>query len=736
VTAAPDSDPDRTLVEEAAHRLVHWRADGVSLVLATDPAGGLLPRVVHWGADLGELDGVALKALGVAVAPPVGKHPTDVVLDLTPLPEHARGWIGRAGIEGARAGRDWSTALRVCSAQEQLRDDGGHRLVVEAADPVARLEVVLELELTPSGLLRARAALTNTDAPTETEPYRLDAMRLVLPVPAEADELLDFTGRHTLERVPQRQPFTAGLHSREVRSGRTGLDAVHLLCAGQRGFGWRSGEVWAVHLGWSGNQVHYAERLHNGAAVLGVGELLLSGELTLAPGQTYVSPWLHASYGTGLDAIAGRFHRFLRARPEHPQRPRPVTLNTWEAVYFDHDTDRLRALADTAAELGVERFVLDDGWFGSRRDDTSGLGDWHVSPDVWPNGLHPLVDHVRALGMEFGLWVEPEMVNLDSDLARAHPEWLFSAGGRVGEPSRNQHVLDLAHPGAYDHVRKGLQALLDEYQIGYLKWDHNRLLVDAGHSPGGEAGVHAQTSALYRLLDELRTDSPGLEIESCASGGGRVDLGILARTDRVWASDTNDALERQDIQRYTQLLLPPELVGTHVGPPQSHTTGRTHDLSFRAGTALWGHMGVEWDITSASDTERKELADWITLHKELRPLLHGGTVVNADHSDQAVHVHGVVAQDGRDALYALAAVARSTTWPPGRARLPGLHPDRHYRVQLQPPGTDTGGGQPGLPPWCARREHITLPGQALAITGVQIPPLHPEHLLLVRATAV
>ena len=595
---------------------------------------------------------------------------------------------------------------------------------------------MLELELAPSGLLRARAALTNTDGPDATEPYRLDALRLVLPVPAQATELLDFTGRHTLERVPQRQPFTAGLHSREVRTGRTGLDAVHLLCAGQAGFGWRSGEVWAVHLGWSGNQVHHAERLHTGAAVLGGGELLLSGELTLLPGQTYVSPWLHASYGTGLDEVAGRFHRFLRARPSHPRRPRPVTLNTWEAVYFDHATDRLQALADLAAELGIERFVLDDGWFGSRRDDTAGLGDWHVSPEVWPDGLHPLVDHVRALGMEFGLWVEPEMVNLDSDLARAHAEWLFSAGGRIGDPSRNQHVLDLAHPGAYSHVHSGLQALLDEYDIAYLKWDHNRLLVDAGHSAGGEPGVHAHMLAVYRLLDQLRADNPGLEIESCASGGGRVDLGILARTDRVWASDTNDALARQDIQRYTSLLLPPELVGTHVGPPRSHTTGRTHDLSFRAGTALWGHMGVEWDIAAATDTERKELADWIALHKELRSLLHSGTVVNGDHADPAVHVRGVVAQDRRDALFALVAVARSTTWPPGPARLPGLDPDLHYQVQLQAPGDDTGGGWPGPPAWCADGGFVVLSGRTLAVTGVQVPPLQPEHLLLVRATAV
>lgn len=241
----PSSDVDR---------LVHWRAAGVSVVLACDPVGGLLPQIVYWGADLGELDGEALAGLVVAASPPVGEHPTDVVRTLTPLPERARGWIGRPGLEGSRAGRDWSSAVRVRQQVLEVTGDGTARLMARADDPLARLEVLLELELPPSGLLRARASVTNTagdggGAADEGERYRLDALRLVLPVPPEAVELLDFTGRHTLERVPQRAPFAAGLHAREVRNGRTGLDAVHLLCAGSAGFGFRTGEVWAVHLG-------------------------------------------------------------------------------------------------------------------------------------------------------------------------------------------------------------------------------------------------------------------------------------------------------------------------------------------------------------------------------------------------------------------------------------------------------------------------------------------------------
>jgi alpha-galactosidase len=476
----------------------------------------------------------------------------------------------------------------------------------------------------------------------------------------------------------------------------------------------------------------YAERIYNGARVLGSAELLEQNEVILGEGQTYRTPWTYASYGVGLDALAGRFHQYLRARPGHPSSPRPVLVNTWEAVYFNHDLTRLQALADRAGKIGVERFVLDDGWFAGRRDDASSLGDWYVSADVWPGGLGPLVDHVRALGMEFGLWVEPEMVNLDSDLARAHPEWVFSAGGRVGLASRHQHVLDLAHPGAYDNVLSSLDRLLDTYEIGYLKWDHNRNLNDAGHTPDGTPGVHGHTMAVYRLLDELRAAHPGLEIETCAGGGGRIDLGILERTDRVWASDCIDALERQQIQRYTQLLLPPELIGTHIGSSPSHSTHRSHGLGFRAITAIWGHLGIEWDLTKLDDAELAELGRWVELHKRNRELLHSGTVANIDHPDPAIWVNGVVSSDRREALFGVTALRRSETWPPGRLRFAGLDPELVYTVTLEHP-VDPHDVTTTVPRWT--RRGVTLTGRALATSGVEMLPLHPEHAYLLKLIA-
>ncbi|HKQ00601.1 MAG TPA: alpha-galactosidase, partial [Actinomycetes bacterium] len=605
--------------------------------------------------------------------------------------------------------------------------------VVASEDPEAALELVTRLRLHPSGVLEVGHRLRNLGH----GPYLVGQLAASLPLPSRAVEVLDLTGRWCRERIPQRHQLPHGAWVREGRHGRPGHDATLVLAVGTPGFGFRAGEVWGLHLAWSGDAVHWAERNPDGHAGVGAAELLGPSEIALAPGDTYTTPPLLATYSAdGLDGLSAAYHRYLRERPSHPRTPRPVVLNTWEAVYFDHRLERLTELADVAARLGVERFVLDDGWFGNRRDDTAGLGDWYVAADVWPEGLNPLIGHVRELGMEFGLWVEPEMVNPDSDLFRAHPDWVLcgsgSGSGRLPEAWRNQQVLDLANPDCWAFLRDRLDALLSEHDIAFLKWDHNRDLIEAGH--GGRPGVHAQTLAVYRLLDELRQGHPGVEIESCASGGGRVDLGILARTDRVWASDTNDALERQHIQRWTQLLVPPELVGSHVGPPRAHTSGRTHDLAFRVATALFGHFGIEWDVASAPAAEQQALAEAIACYRRMRPLLHGGTVVRADHPDPAAYLHGVVAPDRAEALFAYVQLTASASETPGQARLPGLDPGRSYRVT---PLAVAGGPQTmqAVAPRWQEAGGTTLDGRALAEVGLPMPVLRPEQALLLHLTS-
>ncbi|WP_082608377.1 alpha-galactosidase [Oerskovia sp. Root918] len=723
--------------DRPVHGLV-LRSGGVALAL--DLADGALPSVVHWGADCGPLDERGFDAVRRSAVLPVGASEVDVPVRVAILPEHTRGWMGRPGLSGSRGGTAWSPRWRTTSAlldgRELLApaalavvDHGSGTLVVTAVDDDAELSLALTVELSAPGTVRLRAEVENTGEGH----YQLDELLLCLPTPTEASEILDLAGRWGGERAPQRSTVTVGAHRREGRRGRTGLDAATVLSVGTPGFGFGHGEVWGVHTGWSGNHVHQVERVLGGEQLIGGGELLLPGEVRLARGERYTSPWVHGFYGAGLDDAARRTHRYLRSRPQHPTSPRPVTLNVWEAVYFDHDLDTLRELADRAAELGVERFVLDDGWFGGRRDDRAGLGDWYVSPDVWPDGLHPLVDHVRGLGLQFGLWFEPEMISVDSELARAHPEWIMATGGRLPVEARHQQVLNLGIPACYAHVRDAMCAILDEYDIAYIKWDHNRDLVDAGSGPDGRPGVHEQTLAFYRLVDELRSCYPGLEIESCSSGGGRVDLGVLERTDRVWASDDNDPLERQQINRWTGQLVPPELVGAHVASGASHTTGRVQALSFRAITALFGHLGVEWDLRAASAAELAELAGWIAFHKEHRALLHGGEVVRLDHPDASLALHGVVAADGSEGVYSFASLARAAVASPGRIRLPGLGRDVTYRVGPVLVGGVPQGADPA--PWWDGGP-LTLSGAVLATVGVVMPALRPEQAVLLHAVRV
>jgi alpha-galactosidase len=708
------------------------RSAGSCLVL--DLSGDRLPSVLHWGADLPEA--VVAELPGLVVGP-VPNNALDEPWRLTVLPTSGDGWLGTPGYAAHRAGGAAAPRWAVTS-----EPDGERALVTTARDGAT--EVVLRHALDEHGVLRVSASVTNL-ADDRSPALDVGALRALLPLPARATEVLDLTGRWCRERSPQRSVLQDGTHLRASRRGRTGHDATLLLTVGTPGFGFRTGEVWSVHVAWSGNHEHLTERLPEGAgihaSVLGGGELLEPGEVRLAPGETYTAPdvvFVHAT--DGLDGLSRRLHRSQRRAATHSNDPRPLVLNTWEAVYFDHDLARLEQLADTAAGIGVERFVLDDGWFGSRRDDSSGLGDWVVSDEAWPHGLAPLVEHVKGHGMEFGLWFEPEMVNVDSDLVRAHPDWVLGPRAGLPRPSRRQHVLDLANPAAAAHVERQISTLVGELGIDFIKWDHNRDLHEAVRTGAGvvdHPAVHSQTMAFYALLDRLRAAHPDLEIESCSSGGARVDLGVLARTDRIWTSDCNDALERAQIQRWTSLLVPAELMGTHVGPATAHTTHRTLDLSFRMLLALQGHAGLEWDITGCTADELEALKAWSALYRELRPLVHTGDLVRADlPGEQGLLLTGTVAPGGEQAAYTLLRTHTGPSATPGLLRLPGLDPERTYTLRVRPEAGLPAVTQERGPVWwdAAVGDGIRVSGAALEQVGLALPVLGPAQGFLLHLT--
>jgi alpha-galactosidase len=657
---------------------------------------------------------------------------------------HGDGVTARPGLLGHRhGGRHWAPRFTRQASQHEERLDGSRVLRHTGIDSVAGLVLTTTIEVATHGVVRMGASLYNDHA----RRYLLGGLSLGLPVPSHAVELLTLEGRWTDEMQMYRDPWSHGTRLVEHRGARPTSARAPVLWAMTQGAGEWHGEVWAMQLAWSGNHALVAEALPDGRRHLQAGELLHPGEICLEPHDTFTTPWVVAMWsGEGMTPASWGFHRDLRSRLPRAdeERPRPVLASTWEAGYFDQNPATLRQLAQRAAQVGCERFVLDDGWFGTRRDDRRGLGDWTVSPEVHPEGLGPLFADVEAMGLATGLWVEPEMVNPDSDLYRSHPEWALTTPGYEPVTARHQLVLDLTRPEVVEYLLEHLTAVIADTGVRWLKWDMNREHL-GGSMTGGAAGTHHQTLAVYHLMDELRRRFPDLEIETCASGGGRGDSAMLEHTVRVWASDCNDPVERQRIQRGWSLFLPPEVIGAHIGPPRAHTTGRRSDLGFRGLTALFGHLGVEWNLEAARPDELDDLAEIIALHRRFRSLIHHGDAVRFDTEpvvpglqEPGVVAHGVYATDRGEALVAWMQLRPSPSGVPTPWRLPGLLSDRHYLVRQVP----LPGGLPGLaarqPSWLTAPETspVIVTGRHLAIRGLQPPVLWPERGVLVHLEAV
>ncbi|WP_019065190.1 alpha-galactosidase [Streptomyces prunicolor] len=445
------------------------------------------------------------------------------------------------------------------------------------------------------------------------------------------------------------------------------------------------GRVHSCALAWSGSWQLTVQRLPTERVTVSAGFGHAPITWQLPPGAELRTPVSAAAYTEGGFGGASRaWHRYLLDHVlPHPGELRPVLYNSWEATEFDVSVEGQSALAERAAGLGVELFVMDDGWFGSRTHDAAGLGDWTPNAERFPDGLGPLIDRVHELGMRFGLWVEPEMVNPDSDLYRAHPDWVLHHPTRRRTEHRNQLVLNLARPDVAAWMYDRLDELLTKNDIDFLKWDFNRPFTEAGW-PDAESDPEAlwteHVHNLYAVIDRLRTAHPHLRIESCSSGGARLDPGILARTDQVWTSDNTDALDRLDIQHGFSQLYPARVMGAWVTDSPNPYTGRSLPLDFRFHVAMAGVLAIGGDLARWSAAELARAAELVAAYKRVRPLVqHGRQYRLSSPGDGELSAVQYLAPDGTEAAVLVTRRARRFGHADPALPLRALAPDARYR---------------------------------------------------------
>lgn len=566
-------------------------------------------------------------------------------------------------------------------------EDEAETLEVVLRDTASAVEVTLLYAVLPALDLVTRCARIRNLG--ETPVTLTKAASLCLDISRGSWEWVHFHGRHAMERQMERRLLFHGIQ--EIGSTR-GTSSHHqnptvLLCTPDCTE--TAGACIGAALVYSGSHQTRLEcdQLGQVRMVMGIHPDLFRWELKA--GETFSTPEVMLSYSdTGLETLSHHFHQAIRehiCRGKYQLAERPVLINNWEATYFGFDTEKILHIAEEAARLGVDMLVLDDGWFGKRDDDCSGLGDWFVNETKLSGGLHDLVEKIKGMGMRFGIWFEPEMISEDSDLYRKHPDWAIRIPDRAPMRSRYQLVLDMANPEVQEYLFRVMSDVLHSADISYVKWDMNRSISDwyTRTLPADRQGEmpHRYVLGLYALLERLTAAFPDVLFEGCSGGGGRFDAGMLYYCSQIWCSDDTDAYERTKIQYGTSFFYPVSAVGSHVSTVPNHQTGRITPFETRGTVAMAGSFGYELDLNLLSDGEKQEVAEQIRQFKTYGPLIHNGKyyrLTNPMAEDAALWEFA--AQDGSEVLvqgmlfHAEANVLRRTV------QLRGLDAEKRYRL--------------------------------------------------------
>ena len=560
-------------------------------------------------------------------------------------------------------------------------------LEIVLKDKYSDIEVTLRYGVLPKLDIITRCVSVANNG---TQPVILTKVAsLCLDIPHGEWEWVHFHGRHAMERLTERMPLCHGI---QESSSKRGTSSHHqnptvLLCSPDCTE--TSGSCIGAALMYSGSfqtkiQLDQMEQVR---LVMGINPELFRWELK--PSEVFDTPEVIMSYSSnGMEKLSHNFHKVIRehvCRGKYKLAERPVLINNWEATYFDFNEEKILKIAEQAASLGVDMLVLDDGWFGKRDDDCSGLGDWFVSEEKLNGGLGKLAEKIKSLGMKFGLWFEPEMVSEDSDLYRSHPDWAIKIPSRNPVRSRYQLVLDMINPEVRDYLFGAISDILKNADISYIKWDMNRSICDwytscLSAENQGEM-PHRYVLGLYELLERLTTAFPDVLFEGCSGGGGRFDAGMLYYCPQIWCSDDTDAFERTKIQYGTSFFYPVSAIGSHVSAVPNHQTGRITPIETRAVTAMAGSFGYELDLNTLSHDEKQEVKEQIVRFKKDGPLIHNGLYYRlSDSLNDKYAMWGFVSEDKKEVLVHGVIFRTEPNRTQYLVKLRGLLPDTNYRL--------------------------------------------------------
>ncbi len=569
--------------------------------------------------------------------------------------------------------------------------DKADSLEICLEDEILKLEVVLRYGVFEKKDIITREALIRNCS--ENEITLNKASSLCMDFIHKDMDLIHFHGRHAMERNTERVRLSKDIHT--IGSKRGASSHQHnpfvILCDHEAGES--SGDCYGFMLMYSGNHAEQIETDQAGSIriVSGIGSELFSWKL--GKGEEFETPEAILAYsGNGLNELSWLYHKIIRENvcpAEFREVKRPVLINNWEGTYFDFDEKKILEIEDRAAELGCEMFVLDDGWFGERNNDNAGLGDWYVNERKLPGGIKSLADHANELGMKFGLWFEPEMINEDSDLYRLHPDWVIADKDRKPVMGRNQLLLDMSRKEVVDHLFKAISKILDSANIEYIKWDFNRSIANpySAALPKDREGeiLHRFMLGSYNLMRLLREKYPKVMIEGCSGGGGRFDAGIMFYSPQIWCSDNSDAIDRLSIQKGTSYGYPVSTMGSHVSASPNHQNGRVVPLITRGIVAMSGTFGYELDPNKLSDDEKEIIKGQIKDFNRFYKLIQKGRYYRNSLDDKMNEFvsWSFVSEDKKETLVNLVMTNVHGNPLITAVKLKGLNPEFNYKLEYK-----------------------------------------------------